>query len=127
MDGKRLAIARKRKGLKQAEAAALIGQSQTHYSRYERDLNDPTTENFKKICLALDVSPEYLLDMVDFPAMDPYGGEPLTSDEADLLENYRKASQEGKEIIQGAAQVAAKEDGSSTRKLTHRGNQRGIA
>lgn len=122
MDGKRLALIRKKRGLKQAEAAALIEQSQSHYSRYERNLIDPTSENLKKICLALDVSPEYLLDMVDYPSIDPFGGEVLTPDEAELVSNYRKASDEGKNIVLSASRAASvskekdKENSSSTEK-----------
>lgn len=60
--------------------------------------------------------------MVDYPSIDPFGGEVLTPDEAELVSNYRKASDEGKNIVLSASRAASvskekdKENSSSTEK-----------
>lgn len=107
MDGERLAEVRNRAGLTQAALAEMLGQSQSHYARYERGVHDPSSETLKKICLTLDVSPEYLLDMVDSSAIDPFGGAPLSEDEATLISWYRKSTPEGRTVIRATAKAVA--------------------
>lgn len=87
-------------------------------------MHDPSSETLKKICLTLDVSPEYLLDMVDSSAIDPFGGAPLSEDEATLISWYRRSTPEGRTVIQATAKAAA----ATASPLTSRGgSEAGIA
>ena len=47
----------------QAELAEMIGITKEQYGRYERGVNELPLRYFKKICLVLNVSPAWLLDL----------------------------------------------------------------
>lgn len=58
--GIRIALRRKALGYSQEELAELIGTSQTQLSRYERGVNDLTTDVLTRIADVLDTTENYL-------------------------------------------------------------------
>ena len=49
--------------LTQAELAEMIGITKEQYGRYERGVNELPLRYFRKICLVLNISPAWLLDL----------------------------------------------------------------
>lgn len=62
-DFRKLRDIREDSDLTQAELAELIGITKEQYGRYERGVNELPLRYFKKICLGLNVSPAWLLDL----------------------------------------------------------------
>jgi transcriptional regulator with XRE-family HTH domain len=67
MRGHRLKSARERQGLSQEDLATRIGTNKNQILRYEKELNDPTSEVLRAMAQELDVSTDYLLGLVDEP------------------------------------------------------------
>lgn len=59
--GRLLTERRTQKGLTQAQLAERVGVSAQTVYRWEYDMRSPDVEQLKKLCTALDVSPEYFL------------------------------------------------------------------
>ncbi len=59
--GRLLTDRRTQKGLTQAQLAERVGVSAQTVYRWEYDMRSPDVEQLKKLCTALDVSPEYFL------------------------------------------------------------------
>jgi len=59
----RLREIRKANGLTQEEAADLVGVSGPQWCFYERGKRVPSIANLKAICLALDISADWLLEL----------------------------------------------------------------
>ena len=62
-DFRKLRDIREDSDLTQAELAEMIGITKEQYGRYERGVNELPLRYFKKICLVLNVSPAWLLDL----------------------------------------------------------------
>ena len=62
-DFRKLRDVREDADLTQAELAEMIGITKEQYGRYERGVNELPLRYFKKICLVLNVSPAWLLDL----------------------------------------------------------------
>ena len=62
-DFRKLRDIREDSDLTQAELAEMIGITKEQYGRYERGVNELPLRYFKKICLVLNVSPSWLLDL----------------------------------------------------------------
>ena len=56
INGKKLAEIRKESGMTQEEFAKALGLSKTAVQNYERERNEPTPENLKKICMLLKIN-----------------------------------------------------------------------
>lgn len=65
MFSERLRVARKRKGLTQEELARRLGTTKGTISNYENNYSSPSLEGLAQICLILDVSADYLIDLID--------------------------------------------------------------
>ncbi len=52
---------RERNGLSQQEVAAKIPMNQSNYSKIERDLQEPSITQLKRLCVIFDVSADELL------------------------------------------------------------------
>jgi transcriptional regulator with XRE-family HTH domain len=63
--GERLMLARKRKGLSQAEIGKQVGIQGDAYGRYERNIVKPNIEIATKISNILDISLDYLVGKRD--------------------------------------------------------------
>lgn len=62
-DFRKLRDIREDSDLTQAELAELIGITKEQYGRYERGVNELPLRYFRKICLVLNISPAWLLDL----------------------------------------------------------------
>lgn len=64
--------ARESKNLSQEELAFLIGRTKPTISRYETGKRDPSIEDLKKLCIALDKSSDYLIGLIDDELKEDY-------------------------------------------------------
>ena len=51
--------------LSQRDMAKLIPMNQSNYSKIERDVQEPSLEQLRRICQILKLDPRYLLDLND--------------------------------------------------------------
>ena len=61
----RLLIAREKRGMTQKELSEIIGLKQQQYARYEKGINIMPLTYLKKICIALDISADYILGLTN--------------------------------------------------------------
>ena len=61
--GKKIRDAREDMDLSQRDMANLIPMNQSSYSKIERDLQEPSLHQLKRICEILNLSSEYLLSL----------------------------------------------------------------
>lgn len=59
----RLVLAREKRGKSQKELSDLIGIKQQQYARYEKGINIMPITHLYKICIALDISADYILGL----------------------------------------------------------------
>ena len=72
--------------LSQREMAKLIPMNQSNYSKIERNLQEPSIEQLRRICQILKLDPRYLLNLGDVEALLPQ--------ELKLLSDIKKAFKE---------------------------------
>ncbi|MBR3965572.1 MAG: helix-turn-helix transcriptional regulator [Clostridia bacterium] len=61
--GQKLRNARENLELSQEQVASLIPMNQSSYSKIERDVQEPSLDQLRQICLILKISPNYLLEL----------------------------------------------------------------
>ena len=61
--GKKIRNAREDMDLSQRDIATMIPMNQSNYSKIERDLQEPSMEQFRRICQILSLDPRYLLNL----------------------------------------------------------------
>jgi transcriptional regulator with XRE-family HTH domain len=61
--GERIAFARKKMGFTQDELSRTSGIARTSVSSFEKDAREPSINSFRKLCVALKVSADYLLEI----------------------------------------------------------------
>lgn len=59
----RLLLAREKRGLSQKDLSEIIGIKQQQYARYEKGINIMPITHLKKICIALNISADYILGL----------------------------------------------------------------
>lgn len=59
----RLLLAREKRGMTQKELSEIIGLRQQQYARYEKGINIMPITYLKKICIALDISADYIIGL----------------------------------------------------------------
>lgn len=64
--GEKIRNAREDMDLSQLETARLIPMNQSNYSKIERNVQEPSMEQLKRICQILRLDPRYLLDLGEF-------------------------------------------------------------
>ena len=64
--GKKIRNAREDKDLMQSDMAKLIPMNQSNYSKIERDIQEPSMEQLRRICQILQLDPRYLLNLGEF-------------------------------------------------------------
>ena len=79
--GEKIRAAREDKDLLQNDMARLIPMNQSNYSKIERDIQEPSMEQLRRICQILELDPKYLLDL------DHY--ENVTRDDLKLLKDIK--------------------------------------
>ncbi len=61
--GQKLRNARENLELSQEQVASLIPMNQSSYSKIERDVQEPSLDQLRQLCLILKISPEFLLNL----------------------------------------------------------------
>ena len=67
--GGKIRDAREDKDLTQRDMANLIPMNQSNYSKIERNLQEPSMEQFRRICQILKLNPNYLLELDNYSFM----------------------------------------------------------
>lgn len=63
--GEKIRNAREDMNLSQYDMARLIPMNQSNYSKIERDVQEPSMEQLRRICQILKLDPRYLLELGD--------------------------------------------------------------
>ena len=61
--GEKIRNAREDMDMLQSDMAKLIPMNQSNYSKIERNVQEPSLEQLRRICQILDIDPRYLLDL----------------------------------------------------------------
>ena len=64
--GEKIRNAREDKDLLQNDMARLIPMNQSSYSKIERDVQEPSMEQLRRICQILELDPRYLLGLGEY-------------------------------------------------------------
>ena len=80
--GEKIRNAREDMDLLQSDVANQIPMNQSNYSKIERDVQEPSIEQLRRICQILKLDPRYLLNLEEF--------ESISADDIKLL-NETKA------------------------------------
>ena len=68
--GEKIRNAREDKDLSQRDMAHLIPMNQSNYSKIERDVQEPSLEQLRRICQILKLDPRFLLNLGEYSSMD---------------------------------------------------------
>lgn len=79
--GEKIKNKREDMDLSQREIAKLIPMNQSNYSKIERDIQEPSLEQLRRICQILKLDPRYLLNLNEF--------ESLSNDDIKLLSDIK--------------------------------------
>lgn len=94
--GEKIRNAREDADLSQTEVASLIPMNQSNYSKIERDLQEPSLTQLRRICQILNLDPRYLLSLgayEEFSAKDKL----LLSEIKSLIARYAEDTSDTKE------------------------------
>ena len=80
--GEKIRNKREDMDLSQREMAKLIPMNQSNYSKIERDVQEPSMEQLRRICQILKLDPRYLLNLEKF--------EFLSENDLKLLSDVKK-------------------------------------
>lgn len=69
--GDKIRNAREDLDLSQRDMANLIPMNQSNYSKIERNVQEPSIEQLRRICQILKLDPRYLLDLDNFEYISP--------------------------------------------------------
>ena len=69
--GEKIKNAREDMDLLQTDMARLIPMNQSNYSKIERDIQEPSIEQLRRICQILKLDPRYLLGIDGFDIINP--------------------------------------------------------
>ncbi len=64
--GEKIRNAREDLDLLQSDMAKLIPMNQSNYSKIERDVQEPSMEQLRRICQILQLDPRYLLNLGEY-------------------------------------------------------------
>ena len=64
--GEKIRNAREDLDLSQSDIAKLIPMNQSNYSKIERDIQEPSMEQLKRICQILKLDPRYLMELGEY-------------------------------------------------------------
>ena len=56
--------------LSQNEIAKLIPMNQSNYSKIERDVQEPSLDQLRRICQILELDPRFLLNLGEYESID---------------------------------------------------------
>ncbi len=80
--GDKIRNAREDMDLSQYDVANLIPMNQSNYSKIERDVQEPSLEQLRRICQILHLDPRYLLGLEEY--------ENITADDIELIKDVKK-------------------------------------
>ncbi len=80
--GQKIRNAREDLDLSQRDMANLIPMNQSNYSKIERDIQEPSLEQLRRICQILNLDPRYLLNLGDLSS--------ITDEDIKLLQHIKK-------------------------------------
>lgn len=80
--GEKIRNAREDMDLLQSDVAKEIPMNQSNYSKIERDVQEPSIEQLRRICQILKLDPRYLLNLGEFEFVD--------ADDIALLEDAKE-------------------------------------
>ena len=81
MIGDKIRNAREDMDLLQSDMARMIPMNQSNYSKIERNIQDPSIEQLRRICQILNLDPRYLLELGEM--------ESITLDDIKLLKDVK--------------------------------------
>ncbi len=64
--GEKIRNAREDKDMSQEEVSRLIPMNQSGYSKIERDVQEPSLDQLRRICQILNLDPSYLLSLGEY-------------------------------------------------------------
>ena len=67
--GEKIRNKREDMDLSQRDMAKLIPMNQSNYSKIERDVQEPSLEQLRRICQILKLDPRYLLNLGEFESL----------------------------------------------------------
>lgn len=67
--GEKIRNAREDMNLSQRDMAGLIPMNQSNYSKIERDVQEPSMEQLRRICQILNLDPRYLLNLGEYASI----------------------------------------------------------
>ena len=67
--GEKIRNAREDMNLSQRDMAGLIPMNQSNYSKIERDVQEPSIEQLRRICQILNLNPCYLLNLGEYSSV----------------------------------------------------------
>ena len=79
--GEKIRNAREDKDLLQSDMARMIPMNQSNYSKIERNIQEPSVEQLRRICQILKLDPAYLLDIEKYE---------ISSEDLRLLADIKK-------------------------------------
>lgn len=85
--GEKIKNAREDLDLIQSEVASLIPMNQSNYSKIERDMQEPSLTQLKRICEILHINPAYLLGIDEYNSVSTRDIE-LLQDLKNLIKKY---------------------------------------
>ena len=86
--GEKIRNAREDMDLSQRDMANLIPMNQSNYSKIERDIQEPSLEQLRRICQILSLDPRYLLQLGEISS--------ITEADMALLKDVKKLIKEHK-------------------------------
>ncbi|MBQ3016494.1 MAG: helix-turn-helix transcriptional regulator [Clostridia bacterium] len=86
--GEKIRNAREDMDISQSEIAKLIPMNQSNYSKIERDVQEPSMEQLRRICQILKLDPKYLLDLGEYESISAEDIR-ILSDVKKLIEKYK--------------------------------------
>lgn len=88
--GEKIRNAREDMDLLQSDMARLIPMNQSNYSKIERNVQEPSMEQLRRICQILKLDPRFLLDLDEFETIT-LSDIKLLADVKELIEKYHDA------------------------------------
>ena len=73
--------------LSQRDMAKLIPMNQSNYSKIERDVQEPSMEQLRRICQILKLDPRYLLNLGEFESLSDHDIK-LLADIKEFMKNH---------------------------------------
>ncbi len=86
--GEKLRKARDERGYSQRDMADKIPMNQSNYSKLERNMQEPSLSQLRRLCEILSLDPHYLLDLPMTPTATDPRFDTLRADLTALLEKY---------------------------------------